>query len=72
MVPELVTVTVWVADETPTIGAGEGQAGRVRVEDRARAPRPVPESGTVLVMPDAVTVRLPVRAPAGGRGERAR
>ena len=34
VVPELVTVTVCVADELPTIVAGERQAGRVRVQDR--------------------------------------
>ena len=30
VVPVLVTVTVCVADELPTIGAGEGQAARAR------------------------------------------
>jgi hypothetical protein len=62
VVPELDTVTVWAADELPTIVPANvrllGFALRI-----GPGATPVPDSGTVLVIPDVVTVRLPVREP---------
>ncbi len=62
-VPELVRVTFWVAEEAPTtVPANDSEPGlALRTGPGAT---PVPDSGTVLVTPAAVTDRLPVRVPA--------
>src|SRR2546421_3681231 len=62
VVPVLVTVTVCAAEGVPTIVPGKDRlvGFGLRIGPGAT---PVPESGTVLVMRDAVTVRLPVREP---------
>ena len=63
VVPELDTVTVCAADELPTIvPAKDRLVGFVLMIGPGATP--VPDSGTVLVMPEAVMVRLPVREPA--------
>src|SRR2546421_645286 len=67
VVPVLVTVTAWVADGVPTMVPGKERLAGFGLRTGPGA-TPVPDSGTVLVMPDAVTVRLPVRDPvAAGR-----
>src|SRR4051794_27539506 len=62
VVPVLLTVTVCAALVEPTMAPPkdrlDGAADRI-----GPGATPEPESGIVLVMPDAVTVRLPVRAP---------
>src|SRR5689334_2313712 len=62
VVPVLLTVTVCAALVEPTMAPAnerlDGLADRM-----GPGATPLPESGIVLVMPDAVTVRLPVRAP---------
>jgi hypothetical protein len=62
VVPLLDTVTVWVAAAVPTMVAGnDSDAGLAfRIGPGAT---PVPDSGTVFVIPEAVMVRLPVRLP---------
>ncbi len=62
VVPVLVTVTVWVAEELPTTVPAKLRLDGLGLRIGPGA-TPVPDSGTVLVMPDAVTVRLPVRVP---------
>lgn len=63
VVPELVTVTVCAAAGLPTIVAGKDKllGFGFRIGPGAT---PVPDSGTVFVIPDAVMVRLPEREPA--------
>src|SRR3984885_9198786 len=63
VVPEFVTVTVWVAGDEPTRVAGKD---RLAGEALSTGPGavPVPDRLTVLVTPPALTVRLPVLAPA--------
>src|SRR3954469_19816337 len=62
VVPVLLTLTVCAALVEPTIVPAndrlDGPADRI-----GPGATPLPDSGIVLVMPDAVTVRLPVRAP---------
>ena len=62
VVPELVTVTVWVAGEEPTRVAGKD---RLAGEALSTGPGavPVPDRLTVLVTPPALIVRLPVALP---------
>src|ERR1700754_3162053 len=61
-VPSLVTVTVCDADALPTTVAGKATDDGSEVT-RGPAATPLPDSGTVLVMPAAVTVRFPAREP---------
>src|SRR6185437_14674903 len=62
-VPELVTVTAWAAVAEPTIvPAKERLAGAAFSTGPGAVP--VPDRLTVLVTPPALTVRVPVRAPA--------
>src|SRR5690349_7241546 len=60
VVPVFVTVTVWVAEELPTTVPGKDRlvGFGVRIGPGAT---PVPDSATVLVTPDAVTVSVPDR-----------
>src|SRR5690242_181 len=62
VVPVLVTVTVCAADELPTRVPAKVRPVGVRLSTGPGA-TPVPDSGTVSVKPDAMTVRLPVRVP---------
>src|SRR5258706_8933263 len=63
VVPELDTDTAWVADELPTIVLAKERLVGVGLRIGPGA-TPVPDSATVLVMAEAVMVRLPVRLPA--------
>ena len=63
VVPELVTVTVWVAAEEPTsVPAKDRLAGEALSTGPGAVP--VPDRLTVLVTPPALMVTLPVLAPA--------
>jgi hypothetical protein len=63
VVPVLVTVAVWVAEELPTTVVGNARLDGfvLRIGPGAT---PVPDSGTVSSMPDALIVRFPAREPA--------
>src|SRR3954471_24288959 len=61
VVPELVSVNDCGAAEAPTTVAGKDRLVGFGLMIGPGA-TPVPDSGTVLVMPEAVTVRFPVRA----------
>jgi hypothetical protein len=61
-VPELETTTVCVAAELPTIVPAKDRLLGLALRIGPGA-TPVPDSATVFVMPEAVTVRLPVRDP---------
>src|SRR5258705_202153 len=62
VVPELVTATVCVAAELPTTVPAKVRLVGFGLTMGPGA-TPVPESGTVVVTPAAVTVRSPVREP---------
>jgi hypothetical protein len=62
VVPELDTVTCCVADELPTTVPGKDRLGGFGLMTGPGA-TPVPDKGTVLVMPEAVMARVPVREP---------
>jgi hypothetical protein len=67
VVPVLVTVTVWVGAEAPTTVPAKDRLDGFGLTIGPGA-TPVPDSGTELVIPAAVTVSVPVREPlAAGR-----
>jgi hypothetical protein len=62
LVPELVTVTVWVAALDPTTVPAKDRLPGAAFSTGPGA-MPVPDRLTVLVTPPALTVRVPVRVP---------